>query len=95
MTKPTMHQQPSAYSYSEISRYIEDKHSVNLRRYKGSNEDPDWRNFWHSLLGALDITRGCYRSISSEIYFKHEWEREILQMFIDEFGDHIRCWFDW
>lgn len=95
MLKPTMCQQAPAYIFRDIETYIENKHSVNLRRFKESNDDPDWRDFWHSLLHALDITRGCYRTISSEIYFQHQWERDALQLFLDEFGDHIRCWFDW
>lgn len=89
-----MKSQPAAYDWNEIKNYIENKHNVDLHDYR-RDENGERRDFWHFLLESLDIKRGCYVHISSEITVYEQWQKDYLDLFINEFGDHIRVWVTW
>lgn len=94
MNKPEMKSQPAAYDWNELQNYIENKYNVDLHNFR-RDENGEHRDFWHFLLESLDIKRGCYVYLSSEITVYEQWQKDFLDLFLNEFGDHIRIWVDW
>lgn len=91
--KPEMKTQAPAYDFLEITEYIEAKYGINTRKYKP--EDGERRDFWHSVIEVCDPKRGSYLTMSGDWYFGEEWEREVLGLYLAEFGPRVRCWVDW
>lgn len=95
LTKPQPKQHRPAYDYGEIADFIEKKYAIKLRGYK-NEEDGEYRDFWHFLVDRCQIHRGCYITVSEETGDgAEEWQKELLSLFLTEFGSSIYIWVDW
>lgn len=49
-----------------------------------------YQDFWHCLCDYWDVSNGCTRKAcwsNMKEYFKEDWQKEICDLFITEFGD--------
>lgn len=92
-----------AYNWLEAEKWIEQKLGKPLRDYgckfKGPNKDmnnPYW-DYWHYILETQDVNNPCYIYISSEWLNDddEDWQKEITQAFVDEFGDESEYYVEW
>lgn len=94
MNKPEMKTQPPAYIWREIEEYIEKKYNLDLRDLVRGDDD-ERRDFWHYLCEVSSIHRGCYINVSTEMLIHEQWQKDVIDTLVAEFGDHIRIWVDW
>ena len=82
------------FDYHECRDFIEEKYKIKVRDYAGMFTDKTadhtkpYLDFWHYLLDCFpNITNGSFFEIDSEMLEgAEEWQKEILTMFLDEFG---------
>jgi hypothetical protein len=94
----------TSYDWSESVKWIEQKLGRKLRDYgakfEGENKSIDnvYRDYWHYICDIQEISNPCYIYVSSEwIEFgdAEDWQNEITQAFIDEFGDEEEFRVEW
>lgn len=102
MIKPTMKTQAPAYDWNECVSYLEKKYKINIRDYSGSHSDDTkpYQDFWHWICDMGEIWNGCYLEITFNEWLEDEdtpeWRKEIIRLFIKEFGDiDFRFWIEW
>lgn len=92
MIKPEPYVLPPVINFMDMMGYIEKKYNVRLTDYnKDKDKDAEYQNYWHFMLDCFQINNGA---IIREVYFSdmidccdHEWQKEITQFFINEFGE--------
>lgn len=94
----------TSYNWSEAEKWIEHKLGRKLRDYGSkwegenpSSENPYW-DYWHYICEMEEVSNPCYIYISSEWIDEGEaieWQNEITQAFIDEFGDEEEFLVEW
>ncbi len=87
------------YSYDDCVAWIEKILGYCLRDTLGKypdNTSVEYRDYWHFICDELCITRQSFGFINEDL-LKHdnEWQDEITQAFIDEFGVDTEYYFDW
>lgn len=74
------------YDYHSLLNYINDTYAVDIDHYNSQH------SFWDSLLDWFSIGNGDMLTISWRDVKEHlctqDWEREICDMFIAEFGEN-------
>jgi|GEM_PF-2422786 len=90
--------------YSECEEYIAWKLGIkNLRNVAGKSYDPKspdykkpYQDFWHFIVNYYDVHNGSTFTIFSEMLENaKDWQKTIIQAFIDEFGDNAEYWVEW
>lgn len=98
MDKPKPHTRKTIYYYSECAAYIENKLGYRLRDTLGNlrgNRDVEYRDYWHFVIDRHDyITNGSEFEITTDMLDGEDWQNEITQAFIDEFGE-TSYWVEW
>lgn len=101
MNKPEPKQRKSPiYIYLECEAYIESKLGYRLRdtleKFKdGKSRDVEYRDYWHFIISRHDyITNGSEFEITIDMLDGEDWQNEITQAFIDEFGE-TSYWVEW
>ena len=86
------------FNYNECSKYIENKLGYPLRDTLGTfkGNSVEYRDYWHYLIDCHNhITNGCCFQITSDMLEDgKDWQNEITQAFIDEFGE-TSYWVEW
>lgn len=104
--KPTPKSHGNAYNYKECAKYIEDKLGYSLYDTLGkhellgvvelSNKDIEYRNWWHFLIDQRSILNFCETTIGSDLLeVGNDWQNEITEMFIYEFGNNAKYHVSW
>ena len=90
------------FDYHECAEYIEKKLGYNLRDTLGKfakspyDDSIEYRDFWHFFYDTQNIHNGCYVVIGSDwLETANEWQKEIINAFIEEFGDTQYYWVEW
>lgn len=100
MDKPKQHARKPIYYYRECACYIGYKLGYDLRdtlgKFKSNkNKDFEYRDYWHFVIDRHDyITNGSEFEITSDMLDGEDWQNEITQAFIDEFGE-TSYWVEW
>lgn len=107
MEKPIQKTQKPAYDWNECVSYIEEKYNIDIRNYAkktfGQGKESDnapYQDFWHWICEMNDdIRSGCYIEMSLWNWLDdpdtETWIKEIIKMFVDEFGEEPRFWVVW
>lgn len=99
MQKPTK-KEYAYYPYNECAKYIEHLMGIkDIRDVDGKfygNEAAEYKDFWHFLLDKKDIHNGCAIQICMEdADGAEDWQREIVELFVKEFGEGAYYWVEW
>ena len=99
--KPKL-QSRKAYEYSDCAKWVEQKLGYDIRNTLGNRspegfkERREYRDWWHFIIDYLDVRNGCYISIEKDLLENgNNWQNEITQAFIDEFGEDAEYWVWW
>ena len=100
MKKPAK-RKVSYYDWSEIEEYINKKYKCDIRNFAGNEfrgRSSLW-DFWPFLCSSCDVSQnGVYRKVNwADLKFiaDEEWQEEICDLFIKEFGKSITVCFWW
>lgn len=101
MDKPTI-ETISYYDFNKCTRYIEEKYGINTRDYAGMfkngevNCEVEYQDFWHWIMDNKDIHNECFfELLEHDKWNMNDWQKEILQLYIDEFGEEIEFYVWW
>lgn len=92
------------YDYHKCVEYIEKKYDCELRNYAGkthkAGDDRPYQDFWLFIMDDIlygDVHNGMFMTMCPEEWKAdaEHWQREILDMFKEEFGEEIEFWVDW
>lgn len=92
------------YYWTDIVRYIEEKYNKDIRdwsdRWKPKhNPDAPYQDFWHSILEKFCIVQGNNEmwEVIWEDYLPRteKWEKEIIDILIDEGFSGVEINFSW
>jgi len=95
------------WDYDECADWVAHKLGINdLRDCLGrwekkwpKGDEPEYRDFWHFVLDYNEsVHKGSYINIDGYMLLVDkavDWQKEIVQTFIDEFGDNQRYWVKW
>jgi hypothetical protein len=72
-------EEPDGHSQEQYARYLQDP--------EGEAACPEYRDFWHFLCDHQDMVGGEFRICSDLLESAEEWQAEIVNAFIREFGD--------
>ena len=89
------------YDYDYCSQYIAEKLGLKSLRdtlgkfdnsspipYEGERKNFEYRDFWHFLCEVPGFSNGSYIEINDDdLERANEWQKVIVQAFIDEFGE--------
>lgn len=78
--------------FHECIEFINDKLGYNIDDVEGYNTDPtkEFKCFWHFITDVCEIHNGCefYMPLPGDYEDDEEpWVTEILEAFLDEFGE--------
>lgn len=97
MDKPKKRSFAPVYYYNDIINYIQHKYNIRTRGYK-REVDGKYKDFWHWILDKSgSINNGCFIYLPSieEVEEEEWWQKEILQLIVNEFGDNLKVWVEW
>jgi len=108
LEKPTK-KQTEFYDYHECSEYLEKKYGYDERNYAGKTwesgsdgYDRPYQDFWHWVCEMSDLSNDSMLVMNSWWgESATDWQREILERYIDEFGEgdnedkYILFWVSW
>ncbi len=92
------------YDWHEAEKWVEQKLGKKLRDYasrftgENVNHDKPYWDYWHFIIDTQEVNNPCYITVTSEwIKFGNctDWQNEITQAFIDEFGDEEEYLVEW
>ncbi len=99
--KPEL-QSRGAYEYSDCVEWVEQKLGYDIRNVLNSHspenikKNIEYRDWWHFLIDYEDVHNGCYIMIRRDLMeYGNDWQNEITQKFLDEFGEDAEYWVDW
>lgn len=105
MKKPVAKQRPGDFfDWFECVKWIEQKYNCDIRdyagRYKGNpfHDEKPYQDFWHFIIDGTEIHNGCeyyMEPLELKEYADEDWQKEICQMFYDEFGEDLSFWIEW
>lgn len=87
------------YDYNECAQFIEPKLGYKIRdtlgKFRG-NINAEYRDWWHFLIREVDVHNGCFIQIDSSLLDAgNDWQNEITQVFISEFGEDSDYYVEW
>lgn len=102
LKRPVQKTKKPHWVYLEIAEYIEKKHGVDLRCYKGNPDHDFWmwlhdHNSYFSNESYIYVNTYYYGTHDDPAPPGEEWVAEILKLFVefeDEEGD-VYCWLSW
>ena len=86
--------------YGKCAEYIAHVLGVkDLREVDGKfygNKDAEYKDFWHLLVDKKTVHNGCVITIYLEdADGAEDWQRQIIEAFVTEFGEGAEYWVDW
>lgn len=87
-----------AYDFSECRDYINKKYKCNIRDFaRSTGEGKEYQDFWHWICNTYSPNNGSFLTFSREDDTEKDWQRTILNYFLDEFGenDEVIFYVDW
>lgn len=91
----------NCYDYHECDLYISSLLGYNLRDTLGKwtdkeKKEVEYRDFWHFLCHEQEISNPCFIIISSGMKDRaNDWQCEIIDAFIKEFGEDTEYFVRW
>lgn len=76
----------------EVKRKLENRRKLNIEVEKIS---PEYCSFWHWILDSHEVHNGSTIYLSSDMADDGTWQKEILDLFIKEFGDDKEYLVQW
>jgi hypothetical protein len=80
MKKPT---KQGYYNYLECVDYINQKYNCDIDKYGDKNN-----SFWDEINEWGDLVNGSTLTLYTDLYDDKEWAKEIVKMFMAEFGEN-------
>jgi hypothetical protein len=85
--------------YSKCAKFIEHKLGYQLRDTLGKfskalSEDIEYRDYWHFICDACDISNGSLFYLPMSTYGE-DWQKEITKAFEEEFGADAEYMASW
>ena len=100
MNKPTQYDK-SAIDFLEAKKWVNtilgyDIRDVNDCAGQGYNADVPYLDYWHYITDFQNVSNGGTIYISSEMNEDCEdWQKEITECFVGEFGEDQAYWTEW
>jgi hypothetical protein len=105
MEKPIKVTFEPAWDWHDVIAFLEEKYDIDVRDYnkkfsKGSEQDVEYLDFWHWVLGMYDVHNGSFIDLSVKYWLEEKstplWVKEILQKMYDEFQEEdMNFWVSW
>lgn len=89
------------WDHHKCAEKIEKKLGYKLRdtlsKFSGKGvKEVEYRDFWHFIVDRYDPHNGSIICINSELKERAKnWQKEILDAFVEEFGDFQKYWVEW
>lgn len=92
--------------YRECTEFVEKKYNIKTGDYAGRYSEKrsieelnaiPYQDFWHWICDACGVSNGGTITLSSELEWaiKEPWQKEILDLYVKEFGDGAEYETNW